>query len=797
MPRSKNPYSGTLIPIVLLAAFLRLFFFIGILRGDDLGYYLLADQLADGSLLPASWGGLNRPGLYVPVSLFIGIFGSSEFVALIFPLLASMLTLGFIYGIGRLLSGEKAALVSAIIWAVAPLDVFLASQLMPDGPSVMMQTGAIFFLLLGLRGSRRKVRLVSFALMLLFFYWSLQTKESNLILVFPIFGITLFELSPWIKLWTAKILSRPRTRLILALLLAPIVILLVGAFVRAQVWPIAVNNLELTSSDTASLWFLGRSNPISASEVGAGYWIVDRPVLEVPMQFQALTQPILGERVRVFDPFVPFFLVSALAALFYKQRASYLPLIWFFVLFFYLEWGSFTQGFFYPDILRYLPVTHWIDPRNLHMLSPPAILVIGFFVAQHLERVFAAKYVLLGAGALALFAITLSSDVTMSIIQVGLLVSVVGAVLLVFLPKAHAPTLRAELVAGLLLLSLLLASLLPVPHFHVSGYFKEQARRTNLQEVLAYLDTQPVLPISNEGAIGWLDLYSGFALGVDHFEQGIQSNRVAEDLESLQQTGGYRVLYGCGQPIQSHVDWPIKEFGQDLGPKTCVSLVRVFAEDQISEAVVEARQAAMATLSLEDIRFYLAAAMQGNDLAEASYALALFATYFSEQMPIIQASNLLSVQGPRQLNTHTTDLLTQISACVPDCNWSISPLLEPRIIGDGSDAYLSIHITSQTEETQFVKLPVRLGAATTYILHLEFRSFAPYDLVRLSDGAIPDSYSDSWNRDLDWKSLDIVFVTPAWSEGSRLVDLELARVFDRGEIEFRQIDLVELSERND
>lgn len=797
MPRSKTPYSGTLIPIVLLAAFLRLFFFMGILRGDDLGYYLLADQLADGSLLPANWGGQNRPGLYLPVSLFIRLFGSSEFVAVLFPLLASMLTLGFIYGIGRLLSGQKAALISAVIWAVVPLDVFLASQLMPDGPSVMIQTGAIFFLLIGLRGSRPRVRLISFVLMLLLLYLSLQIKELNLILVFPILGIIVFELFPLIKQQAAKIVSRRYTRLVLAFLLVPMAIVLVSGFVQAQVWPVAINNLELTSFDIASLFFVGRNNPISINDLSAGYWSVDRPILEIPAQLQALTRPVLGERVRAFDPFVPLFLVSALVALFYKQRASYLPLIWFFVLMFYLEWGSFTQAFYYPHLLRYLPVTHWIDPRNLHTLFPPAVLVIGFFFSQYLERVLAAKYVVPAVGALALFAITLSSDVTVSMLQAGLLVSVVGAALLVFLPKEQAPTWRTELITGLLLMSLLLASLLPIPHFHVSDYFKEQARRINLQEVLAYLNTQPVLPISNEGAIGWLDLYSGFALGVDHFGQGIQSARVADDLASLQQTGGYRVLYGCGQPIQSHADWPIREFGQDLGPKTCVSLVRVFAEDQISETITQARQTAMATSSLEDIQLYLAAAMQGNDLVEVSHALALFSTYFPEQMPIVQASSLLSVEGSGQLNTHTTDLLAQINACVPDCNWSISPLLESQIVGDGSDAYLSIHITSQTEEIQFVKLPVHLGAATTYILRLEFRSFAPYDLVRFPDNTIPDSYSDSWNRDLDWKSLDIVFVTPVWPEGSRLVELEVARVFDRGEIEFRQIDLIELGELND
>jgi hypothetical protein len=393
------------------------------------------------------------------------------------------------------------------------------------------------------------------------------------------------------------------------------------------------------------------------------------------------------------------------------------------------------------------------------------------------------------------FALSVFPEITMQVLRLALLLSLVGAAVLAFLPVASVFERRSELLAGLVLLSLLAASLLPIPHFHVSDYAKEQARRANLREVLSYLDTQAPLPISPEGAADWLDVYADFTLGSDPLEQDLPAGRIVEDPTSLTQTGGYRVLYGCGQPIRDFADWPLKEFGQDLGDKTCISLVRVFASDSVLAELAEVRDGAKDIPSFENIQLYLAAAIQAQDLSEAASAFALFSTYLPDETPIHQAGQLFATNGPDQMRQHTTDLLAEVAACLPNCNWSFTRLLTPEMVEDDSGNYLSIGIDRKTDEIQTIAIPVTLKSATAYILQLEMRSFAPFDLVRFDGYSIPDSYPDTWNRVTDWTTFNVVFVTPIWPTQDQAVSLELARVFDRGEIEFRQINLIELQGR--
>ncbi len=56
-----------------------------------------------------------------------------------------------IYGIGKPLDGEKAGLVAALLWACLPLDIFLASDLLADGPVTAFSASAIYFFLLAER----------------------------------------------------------------------------------------------------------------------------------------------------------------------------------------------------------------------------------------------------------------------------------------------------------------------------------------------------------------------------------------------------------------------------------------------------------------------------------------------------------------------------------------------------------------------------------------------------------------------------------------------------------------------
>src|SRR3990172_8390955 len=136
-----------IIAIICLAAFLRLFYYMGVVRGDDFSYAYYAHKFVQGEFPLSDLPGVKRPGLYMLVGFLFWLFGEGEFVATLFPLLASLATVFFIYKIAYLLSGKNAAIVSAFLWTVFSLDIFMATQLDPESPLTMATTGSVYFLL--------------------------------------------------------------------------------------------------------------------------------------------------------------------------------------------------------------------------------------------------------------------------------------------------------------------------------------------------------------------------------------------------------------------------------------------------------------------------------------------------------------------------------------------------------------------------------------------------------------------------------------------------------------------------
>jgi hypothetical protein len=283
-------------------------------------------------------------------------------------------------------------------------------------------------------------------------------------------------------------------------------------------------------------------------------------------------------------------------------------------------------------------------------------------------------------------------------------------------------------------------------------------------------------------------------LGYDHINQGLgyPVGRMTNDVSVLERRGGFRLFYGCGQPVTAFEDWPLQVFGKDLGPKTCVSLVRVFPKSVLAQELSQARRAAEAAPTRDNIDLYLAISMQMQDMAEAVRALSMYVTYFPEQAPIVEASALFADLAAEQPAEARTDILAAYADCQPACDWEFSKFLTPELITAEGATYLSVGIDRKTDEIQSIQLPLQLNSATAYVLELELRSFAPFDLARFAGEQIPDSYLDSWNRATDWTTFQILFVTPQWAEASRQVEFELARVFDRGGIDLRRILLVEI-----
>lgn len=131
--------------LVIIAAglALRLLYFNGIWGTDDAEYARLANAMAHGNFL--DYVNTNfvenitgpshipyRTGLIFPLAVLFRLFGVSEPVLIIYPLLLSMLVIVLAYLCGRMMFGLRAGLVAAAFWAFMPNDILRGVSFLPD-----------------------------------------------------------------------------------------------------------------------------------------------------------------------------------------------------------------------------------------------------------------------------------------------------------------------------------------------------------------------------------------------------------------------------------------------------------------------------------------------------------------------------------------------------------------------------------------------------------------------------------------------------------------------------------------
>ncbi|TMA54143.1 MAG: hypothetical protein E6J75_14280, partial [Deltaproteobacteria bacterium] len=135
--------------LVVLAAALRLWCFIGYGRGDDPLYVVIAKRLLDegsGFFTPATFAyGVNyRLGLYVPVAMSFALLGVNEFSYVLYPLLASLGSIVLVCLIGTALFDAEVGLIAAVLVAVSPFDVAFASTMVIDLASSFLTALAVY-----------------------------------------------------------------------------------------------------------------------------------------------------------------------------------------------------------------------------------------------------------------------------------------------------------------------------------------------------------------------------------------------------------------------------------------------------------------------------------------------------------------------------------------------------------------------------------------------------------------------------------------------------------------------------
>lgn len=144
----KNKFLLWLIPILIFALVLRLYFFVGFSCCDDSGYVNSAKMISDGH-----WQitGIydSRIAMVYPIAFFYLVFGVSDFSTAMYFLLISMGTIIVTYYLGKIIFNEIVGLIAAFLLSIHPLFVVSASMLVNDILLAFYMSLSVYFFIKG------------------------------------------------------------------------------------------------------------------------------------------------------------------------------------------------------------------------------------------------------------------------------------------------------------------------------------------------------------------------------------------------------------------------------------------------------------------------------------------------------------------------------------------------------------------------------------------------------------------------------------------------------------------------
>ena len=171
----------------MLGIVLRILCFSGYSGSDDGAYAELGYLMASGQFDLSTYIGDPvfplRLGLIAPTALGFKLTGPDEIVMIAYPFILSLLGIILVFFAGRAFFNIHVGLISASILAILPIDIRMASQLLPDLPASFWSALGVFCLYLGSnRQDSRSKALLGFASGLCF-GMSWMCKETILYLL--------------------------------------------------------------------------------------------------------------------------------------------------------------------------------------------------------------------------------------------------------------------------------------------------------------------------------------------------------------------------------------------------------------------------------------------------------------------------------------------------------------------------------------------------------------------------------------------------------------------------------------
>lgn len=157
----RSPLHWWTFAILLAAAVaVRLVAFQGYASSDARSYAMLANDLAHGTLNIGNYDGPAvfplRIGVYAPAAAIINQCGLSESTIVAYPFAVSLLGCLLAYGMTRYLATPLAGIIALGASAILPIDVSLASRLLPDAVAAFWANVALAFVFAAMGGAAKQ-----------------------------------------------------------------------------------------------------------------------------------------------------------------------------------------------------------------------------------------------------------------------------------------------------------------------------------------------------------------------------------------------------------------------------------------------------------------------------------------------------------------------------------------------------------------------------------------------------------------------------------------------------------------
>lgn len=347
----KTPYFLT--SIVFLGLLVRLLTFSSMFRFDSyfyaqLSYFISVVDLNSFFFENNDFFAIGRLLLFLPTGFLYRVFGVNDVSSVVFILLSSLLNIIAVYFLGKKLAGRGVGLLSALLLAIYPLDVYYSTQFLPDGLIPLFFTLSALTFLYGEGELNLRKRYLLYYFAGLFIGLSQYIREN----AFVFFGV----------LVAYMIIRRKfRKEYLLIILGGGSVFVLAGIF-----FLIGTGDFFFQINQVIKQFSSSQERIFSSERV---------------IDWLGFTKILLTSGL--FKPFSLFFSVSLIYSMLYKRKELLFVLVWLFALIFYLEVISQFHGLGKHD--RYLSI----------VTVPFLVLTSTFLISMYNHFKFKLNFVIL------------------------------------------------------------------------------------------------------------------------------------------------------------------------------------------------------------------------------------------------------------------------------------------------------------------------------------------------------------------------------------------------------------------